>query len=412
MTDQGRPRLASRLAFLHEDPHLRGGGEAVLERLSRMAASHVRVDLGLLFGCSRPEATPAWSQFDRVATFDFPRRLRGADALSLLRNTLALRRWLRQQDVGACVAMTFAAAFRGALAAAGTGSRLVWVCNFSVRTQGRRQVMRSLALRGLGLSGAVAICPSLAARDELAALGYPRHRLRVINYGVDLERHGRARRGQAERAHFRRRHGIPVEDVMVLHVARIDPVKNHDVLLRALAIAGREGARIVLVCLGDTSPEHAGYAAGLRARAAALGVAERVLFVGHHGDVPSWLGAADVAVLSSHTETAGLVLMEAAASRLPLLASPVGSAPELVVPGQSGYLFDPDDAQGCARHLLALAASETHRRELGAGARSLAERFFDQRQCDRQWQALLAELLDWPDFGPEEMPAACWEAAT
>lgn len=402
MTD-GQPRLA----FLHEDPHQRGGGEAVLGRLSRMAAALARVDLALLFGCSRPEVVPGWSQFDRVEMFDFPRRIRWADTVSLVRSSLALRRWLRDENVGACVAMTFAAGFRGALATAGTGKGLVWVCNFSVRAQGRRrQLMRSIALRWLGLSGAVAICPSLATRDELIALGYPRHRLRVINYGVDLARYARAHLGEGERARFRRRHGIPVGDVMALHVARIDPVKNHDVLLRALAIAGRAGAQIVLVCLGDTSAEHAGYAADLRARAAALGVAERVLFVGHHEDVPAWLAAADLAVLSSHTETAGLVLLEAAAARLPLLASPVGSAPEIVLPGRSGYLFDPDDAQACARHLIALAASETHRRALGAAARSLVEDGFDERRFDRQWQGLFAELLGLPPSGQAELPAA------
>ena len=390
MTESASPRLA----FLHEDPHQRGGGEAVLERLSRLAAAAMPVDLGLLFGSSRPLAIGPWSHFARVGTFDFPHRLRWPEAGALVRNGRALGSWLRQGRVRACVAMTFASAFRTALATAGTSTPLAWMCNYSVKPQhGWRSLMRSTALRALALSGALAVCPSLAARDELAALGYPVGRMRIIANGVDLARFDRARMSDGERHEFRERHGIPAADLVALHVARLDPVKNHDVLLRAVAEAGRRGVRIALVCLGDTSAGHADYAAGLPARAAELGVGDRVLFAGRQEDVPAWLAVADVAVLSSHTEMAALVLPEAAAAGLPLLASRVGSAPELVVPGRTGYMFEPDDMETCARHLLTLAASEAHRRELGAAARQLAERAFDARQVDRQWQALFAELL-------------------
>ena len=376
---------------MHEDPHQWGGGEAVLERLSRLAAAGMPVDLGLLFGSSPPLGAGPWAHFARVGTFDFPPRLRWPDTGALFRNRRALGRWLREGGVRACVAMSFATAFRAALTTAGTATPLVWICNFSVRAQGRwRRLMRSTALRALGLSGALAVCPSLAARAELAALGYPAGRLRVIANGVDLARFDRARMSDGARREFRARHGIPEAELVALHVARLDPVKNHDVLLRAVAEAGRRGVRVALVCLGDTSVGHAGYAAGLPARAAALGIADRVLFAGRQEDVPAWLSAADVAVLSSHTEVAALVLPEAAAARLPLLASRVGSAPDIVVPGRTGYMFEPDDMETCARHLIALAASEAHRRELGAAARQLAERAFDARQVDRQWQALFA----------------------
>jgi len=408
VTDQGRPRVA----FLHEDPHHRGGGEAVLDRLSQIAASCARVDLALLFGCSRPGALADWSQFDRLKLFDFPRRMRWADAAPLLRSAVALRRWLRDADVAVCVAMSFAAAFRGALATAGTGRRLVWVCNFSVRTQGRwRSLLRSAALRALGLSGALAVCPSLAARDELVALGYPNSLLRVISNGVELARFD-AQPDAEQRGQFRERRGIPLADVVALLVARLDPVKNHDVSFKAVALAARLGVRVALVCLGDASAGHAEYATRLRARAVELGIADRVLFAGRHDDVPAWMAAADVAILSSYTEVASLTLVEAAAARLPLLASRVGSAPEVVLPGRTGYLFEPDDADACARHLITLAGSAAHRQTLGAEARRLVEQSFDIRETDRQWQFLFAELLRRPEGAPASDRSARESPAT
>ena len=395
-----RERASPRLAFLHEDPHQWGGGEAVLDRLSRLASARGPIDLGLLFGSSEAFEAGTWAHFTRVKTFDFPHRLRWAGVPALLGNRRALRRWLQEGDVRACVAMTFATAFRTALTAAGAAIPLAWLCTFSVRAEGiRNRLRRSAALRGLGLSGALAICPSLAARDELTELGYPRARVRVINCGVELERFDVARPSADERQRFHQRHGIPAADLVALHVARLDPVKNHDLLLRAVAVAGRAGVRVALVCVGDTSVDHGDHAAGLRARAGELGVADRVLFVGRQSDIPTWLAAADVAVMSSHTETAGLGLIEGAAAGLPLLSSRVGAAPELVVPGRTGYLFDVDDAETCARHLVALAGNSAQRRAMGAEARRLAKQSFDVRETDRRWQALFAELLALPSPG-------------
>ena len=399
MTDSGAPRLA----FLHEDPRHRGGGEAVLGRLSRLASAHGPVDLGLLFGDSGVRQAGDWPQFTRVGTFDYPQRLRWSGAAALARNHGALRRWLRAGDVRACVAMTFATAFRAALATAGTATPLAWLSTFSVRVQGlRKRVMRSAALRALAASGALAVCPSVAARDELGALGYPIDRTHVISNGVELERFAGPSLTPDERRHFHQRHGIPAGDLVALHVARLDPVKNHDVLLRAVALSARQGVRVALVCLGAASADHADYAGRLRQRAAVLGVADRVLFAGRRDDVPAWLAAADVAVLSSHTEMASLVLLEAAAARLPLLASRVGSAPEIVLPQRTGYLFDPGDADTCARHLITLASSAAHRRALGAEARRLAERSFDVRDMDRRWLALFATLLGRPPARSDE----------
>ncbi len=379
-----------------------GGGEVMLERLAGLAPLvGAHVDLGLLFGRSVPLAPALRARFRRVGCFDFPRRLRLAEASGLRRNHRALAGWLTGEPTRACVSMTFATAVRGALATLGTPTALMWMCNFSVRTAGWwPTAKRSAALRCLGLSGAIAVCPSLVTRAELASLGYPDSQLRVINNGVDLARYAPRPVSDEERQHFRgwfrARHGVPAADLVAVCTARIDPIKNHEVLIQAVAAAGRQGVRVALVCLGDACGDDAGYPARLLARCEELGVRDRVLFVGRSDEVPSWLAACDVAVLASHSETASLGLIEAAAAGLPLLASNVGSAPELALAGRSGYLFSPNDAAACARHLVELALDARQRQALGAGARRIAERDYDSCAMDRRWVELLTDLLARP----------------
>lgn len=387
-----------------------GGGEVMLERLAGLAATAAHVDLGLLFGASVPLAPALRARFRRVGAFDFPKRLRLAEAPGLVRNRRALARWLAADPTQACVAMTFATAFRGALATARTPTTLMWVCNFSVLTAGWwRTATRSAALRCLGLSGAIAVCPSLATRSELASLGYPEWQLRVINNGVELDRYAPPWTSDEERRRFRTRfharHGICAADLVAVCVARLDPIKNYEVLIQAVAEAGRQGVRVALLCVGDASGDDADYSARLMARSRALGVGDRVLFVGRSDDVPSWLAASDLAVMASRSEVASLGLIEAAAAGLPLLASNVGSAPEIAIPGRSGYLVSPDDVSGYARHMVALAFDVDQRRTLGAGARRLAEAAYDGRVIDRCWTAVLRDLLALHPNAADRAPA-------
>ena len=255
-----------------------GGGEVMLERLAGLAPLvGAHVDLGLLFGRSVPLAPALRARFRRVGCFDFPRRLRLAEASGLRRNHRALAGWLTGEPTRACVSMTFATAVRGALATLGTPTALMWMCNFSVRTAGWwPTAKRSAALRCLGLSGAIAVCPSLVTRAELASLGYPDSQLRVINNGVDLARYAPRPVSDEERQHFRgwfrARHGVPSADLVAVCTARIDPIKNHEVLIQAVAAAGRQGVRVALVCLGDACGDDAGYPARLLARCEELRV--------------------------------------------------------------------------------------------------------------------------------------------
>lgn len=155
----------------------------------------------------------------------------------------------------------------------------------------------------------------------------------------------------------------------ILHVGRLIPRKGVDRLLRAVAAAvPRASMRVVLV--GD-GPE----AGRLRRLADELGIGEVVEFRGFadQPELPALYAAADVFAMPTLDDPFGIVLLEAAASGLPLVASPfAGAALDLVRPGDSGYLVEPDDIAGWSDALVTLARDPGLRRRQGESAHAVA----------------------------------------
>ena len=144
-----------------------GGGEVVLAHLARLAGTMARVDLALVFGVTEPIAAELRECFDHVNSFDFDMKLQVRTLPSLVRNLRALRKLLSSGATCGCIAMGYASAVRAALATTGTNVTLLWMCNFPMGVSSRsRRLKRSAGVRLLSQSGAIAVCPSTAIRDE------------------------------------------------------------------------------------------------------------------------------------------------------------------------------------------------------------------------------------------------------
>lgn len=148
--------------------------------------------------------------------------------------------------------------------------------------------------------------------------------------------------------------GLAADDVLVVTVTRLAPQKNLDLLLDvAERTRDRPDLAYVLVGAGPLEP------------ALARRVADqhlRVTLVGASDDVASWWHAADLVLLPSRWEARALVAQEAMLAGVPLVATRVGGIPELV--GQAAVLVDPDDADGAADAVRALADDPGERRRL------------------------------------------------
>lgn len=180
---------------------------------------------------------------------------------------------------------------------------------------------------------------ALSASDAEAlrrTYGRVRPEVIVIPNGVDLERF-RPPTPEA-RAHARAQFRLGDDDRVALFVGHEFPRKGLDIAIAALVDAPTV---LLLVAGGKTQT-----VAEARRQAEQLGVAERVLFMGpRRGDLPLFFDAADMFVLPSAYEANALVVLEALAAGLPVIATRVGYAPEVVVDGVNGFLVDRDPAE-------------------------------------------------------------------
>lgn len=199
----------------------------------------------------------------------------------------------------------------------------------------------------------------------------------VISNGVDTERFAPAT--PAQRASSRAELDLRPEHTVALFVGHEHERKGLDVALAALT---RCEDSVHLVVVGGT-PEMVDLA---RSKAEAIGVAARLHLLGPRSDPRPYFHAADVFVLPSAYEANALVVLEALACGVPVLATPVGYAPELVVDGENGYLVDrsPEDL---ARRLRDIQGSPAE--GWRAAARATAER--------HAWRRIAEEYLHLAD---------------
>ncbi len=193
----------------------------------------------------------------------------------------------------------------------------------------------------------------------------------------------------ASPGNIRREFGIPPDAVLCVTVGRLMEDKNLPCLLDA-ARRVLDRRRDVYWLLAGSGPAEA----ELRARSAALGLNDHVLFAGFRSEVPAIMATADMLVVSSVSEGCCVAILEAMACGRPVVATRVGGTPEIVEDGQTGLIVEPRRADQLAEAMLVLAGAPQHRSALGqAGARRARELFSVERMV-RRIEEVYTGLID------------------
>ena len=178
------------------------------------------------------------------------------------------------------------------------------------------------------------------------------------------------RRDPGARSSARAALGLGADEPVIGTVGNLTAKKDHETLLRAIALAREEVPAIRLVLIGSGPLD-----ADLRRHTAALGLADSVILAGSRDDVPDLLPGFDVFALSSRFEGLPIALLEAMATGLACVATTVGGIPEVVTDGRDGVLVGPGDPAGLADALVPSSTSPDRREELGRNAAARAGDF-------------------------------------
>ena len=175
--------------------------------------------------------------------------------------------------------------------------------------------------------------------------------------------------------------GVPQDATVILFVGRIQPLKAPDVLINAIAELARRDPgrrdRLRLIIIGSPSGPESGWATTLSPLAERLGVSDLVEFRPHspRTELFRWYCVADVVGVPSHTESFGLVALEAQACARPVVATDVGGLRHAVIDELTGLLVPDHKPKQWADALASILDDEPVRRRMGAVAAAHAARF-------------------------------------
>jgi sugar transferase (PEP-CTERM/EpsH1 system associated) len=256
-----------------------------------------------------------------------------------------------------------------------------------LRTAGPQPWRRSF-LRRLSYAQADAVfCVSEELREHyVKQLRLPSSSFSVIPNGVDVEQF---RPNPEVRSAMRAKLGVGPGTIVVGTVGRLDPIKDHLTLLRAVEIAIDRGADLRLVIVGDGS-QRIVVEQALNQKAE---LARLTVMTGNVSNVAEWLNSFDIFVLPSLSEGMSNTVLEAMATAVASIATAVGGNCELIQHGSSGFLVQPGNPEIICNLLLGLAGNEALRREVGANARLRVISQFSIDRMLKNYDEMYCELV-------------------
>lgn len=228
------------------------------------------------------------------------------------------------------------------------------------------------------------IAPNLTTVEYIKSLGISGN-FEMIPSGVDTELAGKA--GNKE---LRKKLGIPGSAKVFLYVGRLSKEKNLPFLLSAYKrIFERLPSAFLVLVAGGPEEQN------LIKLAKEIGIAERTVFAGQikYPEILDHYKLADVFIFASKTETQGLVIAEAKACGLPVVAVNAGGIKESVIDGEDGFLVS-EDAGIFAEKALLVCENEALRAAMSEKARENAEKAFSCRNVAKKLESVYNSLLN------------------
>jgi len=216
--------------------------------------------------------------------------------------------------------------------------------------------------------------------------------IKRLGNGIDLKHFCRSRFSKESRTEKRQEVSLPPDAFVVGIVGRKVKEKGYIELFHAVSLLAKNNHNIWLLAIGPEEPEKED--AVSMSDAKFYGIDDRVVFLGHRGDIANLMMTMDIFVLPSYREGYPRSLMEASAMALPVVTTNIRGCREVVVDGETGMLVPVRNAQSLAQAIDTLVDNKSLRLDMGARGRQRAESTFDEQNVFKIIRQLYKQLLD------------------
>ncbi|WP_413290297.1 glycosyltransferase family 4 protein [Bdellovibrio sp. HCB337] len=203
----------------------------------------------------------------------------------------------------------------------------------------------------------------------------------VLPNFVDCEKFNPRNRSEEVRASMGGMPGIPLMGT----ASRLDPQKGQGVALEALKILKQKNIPLRLVIVGENTKNEMNYLDVLKKMSKDLGIEDLVHFTGYRSDMDKIIASLDVLLMPSDRETFGRVLIEAMASKTPVIATNAGGVPNIIDNNINGLLVEPKNPQDLAIAMEKLATQTDLRQTLAEGGYQKAQSTYSKDVVEKKF---------------------------
>ena len=182
---------------------------------------------------------------------------------------------------------------------------------------------------------------------------------------------------------------LPANKVLISLIGRLVWQKGINVFLEAACALSKKRTDIHFLIVGDGPLR-----GDLEQQAQDYGLSQICSFAGFQKDIPAILKVTDIVALPSFVEGLPMIILEAMASKVPVVASAVGGIPEMIQEGKNGFLVPPKDSESLAEKLLVLINDKDLRKTMGEAARKDVEESFTETEMIHRIQQMYLDLIE------------------
>ena len=249
---------------------------------------------------------------------------------SILRSIPELVQIIKKENIEIVHARSRVPAWAAYLAARRTGVVFITTCHGYYRKHPFSYVM--------GWAKRVIVLSNVIGRHMIDDFNCPHERIRLVPRSVDLEKFTYLSPDEKRK-----------EDFNVGIIGRITPLKGHTYFIKAMAKAVKSIPNLKIWIIGDAPESKGTYKEELQILVKRLGLGNSTQFLGNQRDIPGILASLDLVVMATTTpEAFGRVIIEAQAAGVPVVATQVGGAADIIEDGRTGQLVPPADADSIA----------------------------------------------------------------